>query len=71
MFLGGLTGALVAAPRVAEAQQQAGKEYRVGVVLDGGPYAEALEGLRAALPELGLGEGKSSTSSTHAIQKVT
>ena len=49
--------ALLAAPLAAEAQQ-AGKVYRVGVVLVGGPVYPAVDGLRAGLRELGFEEGK-------------
>jgi putative ABC transport system substrate-binding protein len=55
-FLTGSIG-LVAAPLVAEAQPVA-KVYRVGVVLEGGPYYAALDGLRDGLKELGFEEGK-------------
>ena len=56
-FLGALAGGVLAAPFAAEAQP-AEKVYRVGVVLEGGPYRAAVEGLRAGLKELGLEEGK-------------
>jgi len=49
-------GALLAAPRAAEAQQ--GRVYRVGVIHQGGPYSAAIDGLRDGLRELGLEEGK-------------
>ena len=58
-FLAG-TGAvlLLAAPFAAEAQQT-GKVYRIGVVLEGGPYSyAAIDGLRAGLQDLGFEEGK-------------
>ncbi len=51
-----LTLGLLAAPLVAEAQLVA-KTYRVGVVLEGGPYYAAVDGLRAGLRELGFEEG--------------
>jgi putative tryptophan/tyrosine transport system substrate-binding protein len=41
---------------VAEAQQA--RVYRVGVILQGGPYDDAIDGLRAGLRELGFEEGK-------------
>jgi len=55
-FIGTLTGGLLAAPLAAEAQP-AGKVYRVGVVLEGGPYYAAVDGLRVGLKELGFDEG--------------
>jgi putative ABC transport system substrate-binding protein len=55
-FLGTLAGGLLAAPLGAEAQQA--RVYRVGVVLQGGPYLGAVDGLRKGLGELGLEEGK-------------
>jgi ABC-type uncharacterized transport system substrate-binding protein len=48
--------ALLAAPFTPEAQQT--HLYRVGVILQGGPYYAAIEGLREGLKELGLAEGK-------------
>ena len=57
-FLAGAGAVLLAAPLAAEAQQ-AGKVYRIGVVLEGGPYSyAAIDGLRAGLQELGFEEGK-------------
>jgi len=56
-FLAGTGGMLLAAPFAAEAEQ-AGKVYRVGVVLEGGPYYTAIDGLRAGLKEQGFEEGK-------------
>ena len=51
-----MAGGLLARPRAAEAQQA--RVYRVGVVLQGGPYVGAVDGLRKGLGELGLEEGK-------------
>ena len=55
-----LTGVLIlalfAVPLAVEAQQA--RAYRVGVVLQGGPYFAAIDGLRDGLKELGLEEGK-------------
>lgn len=48
--------ALVAAPLAVEAQQA--RVYHIGVVLQGGAYFAAIDGLRDALRELGLEEGK-------------
>ena len=56
-FLAGTGAVLLAAPLAAEAQQ-VGKLYRVGVVLEGGPYYAAIDGLRAGLKGLGFEEGK-------------
>jgi putative tryptophan/tyrosine transport system substrate-binding protein len=53
-FLGSL--GLLAAPLAAEAQGP--RVYRVGVILQGGPYFAAIEGLRDGLRELGFEEGK-------------
>jgi len=50
-----LTVGLALAPLAAEAQQA--RVYHIGVVLHGGPYYEALDGLRDGLRELGLEEG--------------
>ena len=47
---------LLAAPLAAEAQQP--RVYRVGVIVQGGPYLGAVDGLRKGLAELGLEEGK-------------
>jgi putative ABC transport system substrate-binding protein len=41
---------------IAEAQE--GKVQRVGVILPGGPYYAAIDGLREGLKELGLEDGK-------------
>jgi putative ABC transport system substrate-binding protein len=55
-----LTGILIlglfAMPRSVGAQQAAG--YRIGVVLQGGSYSAAIDGLRDGLRELGFEEGK-------------
>src|SRR5437879_2166329 len=55
-FLALVPGGLLAAPLPAEAQPA--RVYRVGVVLQGGPYLEAVDGLRKGLAELELEEGK-------------
>jgi len=55
-FLTALSGSLLAAPLAAKAQQA--RAYRIGVILQGGPYSEAIDGLRNGLKELGLEEGK-------------
>jgi putative ABC transport system substrate-binding protein len=52
----GLLLALLGAPLLGEAQQR--DVYRVGVLLLGGSYYRALDGLRDGLKELGLDEGK-------------
>ena len=54
--MGILILALLAAPLAVQAQQA--RVYRVGVVLQGGPYTAAVDGLRDGLRELGLEEGK-------------
>jgi putative ABC transport system substrate-binding protein len=54
-FLAGVA-AFLAAPLAAEAQQA--RVYRIGVILQGGPYFAAIDGLRDGLRELGLEEGK-------------
>jgi hypothetical protein len=59
-FLGTLAGGLLAAPLAVGAQQT--RLYRIGVILEGGPYAQAVEGLREGLQELGLEEGSNSAS---------
>ena len=55
-----LTGVLIlalfAAPFAVGAQQA--RVYRIGVILQGGPYYAAIDGLRDGLRELGLEEGK-------------
>ena len=55
-FLTAVGGSLLASPLAPEAQQP--RVYRVGVVLQGGPYLGAVDGLRKGLAELGLQEGR-------------
>jgi hypothetical protein len=55
-FMALVSGGLLAAPLAAEAQPA--RVYRVGVVLQGGPYSGAVDGLRKGLAELELEEGK-------------
>jgi ABC-type uncharacterized transport system substrate-binding protein len=55
-FISSATLGLLAAPLAAKGQQ--GRVYSVGVILQGGPYFEAIDGLRDGLRELGLDEGK-------------
>jgi len=55
-FLSTLAGGLLASPLAAEAPRA--RVYRVGVILQGGPYLGAVDGLRKGLAALGLGEGK-------------
>ena len=50
------TLAVLAAPLAAEAQPA--RVYRVGVVFQGGPYVDVIDGLRDGLKGLGLEEGK-------------
>jgi putative ABC transport system substrate-binding protein len=47
---------ILAAPLAVEAQHA--RVYRIGVILQGGPYYAAIDGLRDGLRELGLEEGK-------------
>ena len=55
-FHGGTGAVILAAPLAAEGQPA--RLYRVGVVLEGGPYLRAVDGLRKGLAELDLEEGK-------------
>jgi putative tryptophan/tyrosine transport system substrate-binding protein len=55
-FLQTVSVSVLAAPLTAEAQQA--RVYRIGVILQGGPYYAAIDGLRDGLRELGLEEGK-------------
>jgi len=55
-FTGVLSLALLGLPDAAGAQQD--RLYRVGVLLQGGAYSTAVDGLRDGLKELGLEEGK-------------
>jgi putative ABC transport system substrate-binding protein len=48
--------AVLAMPLTLEAQSA--RVYHIGVILQGGPYYEAIDGLRHGLKELGLEEGK-------------
>ena len=43
---------------IASADAQPGKGFRVGVILQGGPYYDVIDGLREGLRQLGLEEGK-------------
>jgi hypothetical protein len=55
-FLSTLAGCLFATPLASEAQQP--RVYRVGVIVQGGPYLGAVDGLRKGLAEMGFEEGK-------------
>jgi putative tryptophan/tyrosine transport system substrate-binding protein len=55
-FIAAVTGSLLAAPLAGEAQQPAGKVWRIGV-LGSGPSA-AWDGFRQGLRELGYTEGR-------------
>ena len=57
-FIGSVASSVLAAPLSAFAQAQQAKVYRVGVVLEGGPYYAAVDGLKDGLKELGFIEGK-------------
>ncbi len=61
-FISGITLALLAAPRAAEAQQ-AGKVWNIGYLISGSPasWANRVEGLRMGLRDLGYVEGKDIT----------
>jgi putative ABC transport system substrate-binding protein len=54
-LLTSLAGAL-AVPLAAEAQRP--RVYRIGIVIQGGPYYAAVDGLREGLRELGFEDGK-------------
>src|SRR6266850_5842556 len=56
VFVDPLAGGLLAVPLAVQAQQT--RIYRIGVILQGGPYYAAIDGLRDGLRELGLEEGK-------------
>ena len=56
-FLTTVGGSLLAAPLAVEAQPT-GKVYRVGVVLEGGPYYAAIDGMRDGLKDIGLEDGR-------------
>ncbi len=56
-FLGTLTGALLAAPLAAEAQQT-GKVPRIGALVVASPGFPPIEGFRQGLRELGYVEGR-------------
>ena len=53
-FVAGMAAVMVA-PRSATGQ---GRQYRVAVIFQGGPYAAAIDGLRQGLRDFGLEEGK-------------
>jgi putative ABC transport system substrate-binding protein len=55
-FVAAVIGTALGAPLAVKAQQP--RLYRIGVVLQGGPYAAAIEGLRDGLKELGLAEAR-------------
>jgi len=60
-FISGITFGLLAAPLAAEAQQQAGKVYRIGLLMPVSPAAAAsnIEAFRQGLRERGYVEGQS------------
>jgi ABC-type uncharacterized transport system substrate-binding protein len=57
-FIGSVASSVLAAPLSAFAQAQQAKVYRVGVILEGGPYYTAVDGLKNGLKALGFAEGK-------------
>lgn len=56
LSIGLLAALLLATSSIVEAQQP--KVHRVGIIMQGGPYYEAIDGLRAGLQKLGLQETK-------------
>jgi len=56
MLVGLLTTLLLTIVSYVEAQQAGAR--RVGVIMQGGPYYEAIDGLRVGLQKLGLQESK-------------
>ena len=62
-FLSGTGAVLLSTPLTAEAQQGA-KKYRIGIVLQGGPYYTIIAGLRDGLKELGFEETAKALSLT-------
>jgi ABC-type uncharacterized transport system substrate-binding protein len=56
VLLATLVAALAALVSLTQAQQT--KIYRIGVILEGGPYYAAVDGLKEGLKELGFGEGQ-------------
>jgi putative tryptophan/tyrosine transport system substrate-binding protein len=57
-FIASIASGVATAPLSGFAQAQQAKAYRVGVVLEGGPYYAAVDGLKDGLKELGFVEGK-------------
>jgi putative tryptophan/tyrosine transport system substrate-binding protein len=57
-FVGGIASGVLAVPLGAFAQAQKAKVYRVGVILEGGPYYVGVDGLKEGLRELGFAEGR-------------
>jgi ABC-type uncharacterized transport system substrate-binding protein len=66
-FLGTTVGGLLAMPLATRAQP-ADHPYQLGVVLEGGPYVAALEGLRSGLKDLGLEEGRHFVLHVHDVK---
>lgn len=56
-FVATMAGVLIAAP-VAAGAQQTQQRYRVGVVLQGGPFYAMIDGFRDGLKDLGFEEGR-------------
>jgi ABC-type uncharacterized transport system substrate-binding protein len=56
-FVATMAGGLIAAP-VAAGAQQTQQRYRVGVVLQGGPFYAMIDGFRDGLKDLGFEEGR-------------
>jgi len=57
-FIGSVASGVLSAPLSGFAQAQQAKVYRVGVVLEGGPYYADIDALKDGLKELGFVEGK-------------
>jgi putative tryptophan/tyrosine transport system substrate-binding protein len=66
-FLGTVAGGLLATP-LATGAQPADRPYQLGVVLAGGPYLAAVDGLRSGLKDLGLEEGRHFVLHVHDVK---
>ena len=66
-FLGTVAGGLLTTPLTIGAQP-ADRPYQLGVILEGGPYVAALEGLRSGLKDLGLEEGRHFVLHVHDVK---
>jgi putative ABC transport system substrate-binding protein len=66
-FLGTVAGGLLTTPLTIGAQP-ADRPYQLGVILEGGPYLAALDGLRSGLKDLGLEEGRHFVLHVHDVK---